>query len=100
MKSDDELKAILFESILVNGVDMMEQPMRDYFQVGEEVDTNEEWDRLYDIRKRMIVRADRDAYTIHVEFGPHDAETEALLDAAEAADNEIRARLGIEERRK
>lgn len=102
MKTDKEIKDLLFDTVLVMGVDFMEQPMRDFFEIGpdKEIADEEEWDRVYDIRKRMIVRSDPETYTIRVEFGPHDAETEAMLDAAEAVDNEVRERLGIEERKK
>lgn len=100
MKTDKEIKDMLFESVLVMGTDFMEQPMRDFYSIPEDIADEEEWDRVWDIRKRMIVRSDPKTYTIKVEFGPHDAETEAMLDAAEAVDNEIRNRLGIEERKK
>jgi hypothetical protein len=95
MKTEKELKLMLFNTIAVMGTDFMEQPSRDFFDFGpgKDIETQEEWDRMEEIRRRTIVRVDSDTYTIKVEFGPHDADTEALLDQAEAIDAEIIRRL-------
>lgn len=96
MKTEDEIRRLIFDRICLLGTDIMEVPFKDSFTFGpdEDDDTNDEqeWDELYRVWRRTTVRTDYSTLTLKVEFD-HDPELDALIDQSIAIEDEMSRRM-------
>jgi hypothetical protein len=95
MKTEDELRRMIFDRICLLGIDIMEIPFRDTFSFGpsEDDDTNDEleWNALYKVWRHTTVQTDYDTLTMKIEFD-HDPEVAELIETSIAIEDEMTKR--------